>query len=297
MPFFAKPYLYLFAFAALQCLPNIVKGEEQDSTSKQAITVPAPVPLNQQYKADLTHYLPENQVKPMLVGSEEFITLITESRSANNKGVAILIPDWQQGATNPKAINFLRNRLPQQGWTTISVQPESMPANYPSTALEIAEQTTANQASLTNYKSLFSAMVNAVMNKASEYSGIVIIVAQGNNGAMLINSLGQNGNKNSVAPNAIILLSSYVFTGEKLLTAENTAFAKALANSEIPVLDLYLQHDNAIVTNSAPQRLTYAKQAMKVYYRQQQLNNSATGFYPQQALLDQINRWLTVIGW
>ncbi len=295
---------------AFLCWQNIASAEESAEKDPQAApkkannktnatttptAVPTPVALALQHQADLKHYLPATKVKPILVGAQEYITLVNESISPNNKGVAILVPDWQQGAVNPKAINFLRKALPKQGWTTISVQPNAKPDNYPSTALKLSTQIEENKTSLDDYKINFIAMINAISDKAKEYPGIVIMIIQGNHGAILMAALDSNDNLQ--APNAIILLSSYVLTSDTLLDEGNRDFAKALANSEPPVLDLYLKHDNAIVIAKAPQRLALAKQEMKVYYRQRQLNNTAQGFYPEQALLSQINGWLKSIGW
>lgn len=263
------------------------------------ISVPAPISLTKQQKEDLKHYLPSKHVQPLLAGPEEYITLITENSSLNSKGVAILLPDWQQGATNPKAINYLRNQLPLQGWTTISVQPPSKPDNYPSQALNISEQQEENKTILKDYQGKLGIMMNAVIEKANEYPGIIMIIAQGNHGAMLVDLLNQEIEPSIItqAPNALILLSSYVLTTNNLLDEANSTFAKQLANSEYPVLDLTLKRDNPIVLSKIKERLALSKQEMKVYYRQRQLNNVAMGYYPEQELLTQVNSWLKAIGW
>ena len=80
-----------------------------------------------------------------MAGPDDYLTLVKRYTSANSKGVAILLPEWQQGATNPKAINFLRNALPAQGWSTIAIQPSNKPNNYPSTAITVAEQKKENE--------------------------------------------------------------------------------------------------------------------------------------------------------
>lgn len=263
------------------------------------ISVPAPISLTKQQKEDLKHYLPSKHVQPLLAGPEEYITLITENSSLNSKGVAILLPDWQQGATNPKAINYLRNQLPLQGWTTISVQPPSKPDNYPSQALNISEQQEENKTILKDYQGKLGIMMNAVIEKANEYPGIIMIIAQGNHGAMLVDLLNQEIEPSIItqAPNALILLSSYVLTTNNLLDEANSTFAQQLANSEYPVLDLTLKRDNPIVLSKIKERLALSKQEMKVYYRQRQLNNVAMGYYPEQELLTQVNSWLKAIGW
>ena len=282
--------------SAPQKTPEKPKANE---VKDQTIPVPPPISLTLQHQEDIKHYLTPNKIKPLLAGTEEYITLVTENTSVNNKGVAILLPDWQQGATNPKAINYLRKQLPMHGWRSISIQPMSKPNNYPSNALKISEQQEENKAILNEYKSKLGTLMNAVIEKAKESPGIIMIIAQGNHGAMLVDLLSQE-NKSSIItqpPNALILISSYVLSSNILLDDTNTVFAKQLANSEYPVLDLYLKYDNPIVISKAKQRLMLSKQEMKAYYRQRQLNNTVMGYYPEQALFTQIKSWLTAIGW
>jgi len=308
------------------CANNIVlaqqdeKAAQKTTDAKSADTkstkpkIPLPTSLVKQHKDDLKHYLPVNTVKPLLAGPDDYLTLITENTSVNNKGTMILLPDWQQGATNPKAINFLRNKLPQQGWTTITIQPANKPAGYPSKALKTLDQQKENKVLIDKYKIKFSAMINAVITKANEYPGIVVVIAQGNHGAILIDLFDEeldkeldeeNSNQASNTtnnmihsmPNAVILLSSYLLTSNELINDANTDFAKKIAYSEYPILDLYLRYDHPIVLNKTKQRLALSKQEMKVYYRQRQLSNSEMSYYPEQELITQINSWLKSVGW
>jgi hypothetical protein len=283
------------------CLVNPTWAEQQandnaiDSQKKvDEVTIKPPIALTKQHKEDLKHYLTNEQVKPLLAGPDNYLTLVQKYTSANSKGVAILLPEWQQGATNPKAINFLRKTLPSQGWSTISIQPNSKPQNFPSLALTVNEQKKENKVILKEYNRKLTAMLNAVMNTAKEYPGIVLIIAQGNNAALLVDIYSK---KNNQRPNALILLSSYRQSNHGLIDSVNENFSKQLALSEMPVLDLYLTYDNALVLAKAPQRKLMATQEMKAYYRQRQLNNTVTGYYPETELLSQINGWLKAIGW
>jgi hypothetical protein len=274
------------------------KDNTKENTKESGVPIPLPVSVAQQHKEDLTHYFPTSSVTPILVGADDYLTLIEENTSVNNKGVAILLPDWQQGVVNPKALNFLRKALPKQGWTTISIQPANKPSNFPSRALKVTEQQKANKTIIDDYKKKLTALINAVMTKSKEYPGIIIIIAQGNHGAMLVDIFDQQSkNQNGTPPNALILLSSYLLNSNELLDETNTTFAKTLAYSEYPVLDLYLKYDNPIVLDKTTQRLAIANQELKAYYRQRQINNNASGYYPEQELLVQINSWLKAIGW
>ena len=274
------------------------KESSKESQTKNKVAIPSPVSVELQHKADITHYFPTNRVTPILAGPDNYLTLVNENTSVNNKGVAILLPDWQQGAVSPKAINFLRTALPKQGWTTISIQPANKPSDFPSKALKVSEQQQENKKIIDEYKSKLSTLINAVITKSKDYPGIVIIIAQGNHGGMLVDIFDQqNTNQNGSTPNALILLSSYLLNSNELIDETNTDFAKALADSEYPVLDLYLKYDNPIVLDKTAQRLSMSKQELKAYYRQRQINNNATGYYPEQELLIQINSWLKSIGW
>ncbi|KGJ92319.1 DUF3530 family protein [Colwellia psychrerythraea] len=281
------------------CTPAISVAEEEKTTTTQEKTknttiIKKPITLTKQHKEDLEHYLAGDQVKPLLAGPDEYLTLVKKYTSTNSKGVVILIPEWQQGATNPKAINYLRNALPAEGWSTIAIQPSSKPENYPSTAITVSEQKKENQLILNEYKNKLASMLNAIMNTAKEYPGIVLVIAQGNNAAFLVDLYNQEDNQ---LPNALILLSSYRQTSQELTNSVNEDFARQLAFTELPILDLYLKYDNPLVLAKAAQRKSFAKQEMKVYYRQRQLNNTITGYYPEKELLSQVNSWLKAIGW
>lgn len=256
--------------------------------------VKPPIDSTKQYKADIKHYMASEEVRPLLAGPDDYITLFKKSTSANSKGIAILIPEWQQGATNPKAINYLRNALPSQGWSTLAVQPENKPQGYPSSALTLAEQKKENKRIIEAYQRKLNTLFSALMNTAKDYPGIVLVIAQGNNGALLIDTIAE---EDSQQPNALILLSSYRQTNLTLTDSVNEHFALQLAYTELPILDLYLKFDNTTVLATAPKRKLIAQQEMKTYYRQRQLNNTITGYYPEQELLSQINSWLKSIGW
>ncbi len=287
-----------FAFTCTTSLAEEKKSdasvENTQEVANKAPPIKKPIELTKQHKEDLKHYLADEQVKPLLAGPDDYLTLVKRYTSANSKGVVILLPEWQQGATNPKAINYLRNELPAKGWSTIAIQPSNKPEGYPSSAITVEQQKEENQLALKEYKSKLNSMLNAVMNTARKYPGIVLVIAQGNNAALLIDIYSQDS---SLQPNALIMLSSYRQSNHALINSVNEQFAHQVASSELPILDLYLKYDNPLVLNKAAQRKAFSKQEMKVYYRQRQLNNTVTGYYPEEELFSQINSWLKAIGW
>ena len=265
-------------------------------TEQAQVEESVPIALIEQYKKDLQHYLDSEKVKPLLAGSASYLTLINPHTSPVGQGVAILLPDWEQGATNPKAINFLRQKLPSEGWTTIAVQPSDKPEGYPSNALLVEEQLKENKELIDEYQSKQKILFTALMNLAKEYPGIIIVIAQGNNGALLTELLSESESDGQVSmPKGMILLSSYRQTSSKLINTVNEKFATQLALTELPILDLFLQYDHPLTIAKAAQRNSLAKQKKKVYFRQRRLHNNATGYYPETELLSQIKRWLKSI--
>ena len=269
------------------------KGEQADkSESGNKPTITAPVNKIVQNQQDLKHFLGKQNIQPMLAGANDFLTLVTPNTSANEKGVVILLPDWHHTSTDPKALNHLRKSLPNQGWTTISLEPMPRPKNYPSRAEKAIAQQEENKASLTTYQQELSKILTVVMEKAQAYPGIIMMISQGNNGAQLQQYLTDKQSQKEPIPNALILLSAFMPT-----ELENNLFAKQIAESSIATLDLLLSRDHPKVLYSAEQRKLLAKKEMKAIYRQKQLPNLLTGYYPEQDLLKQINGWLRAIGW
>lgn len=264
-------------------------AQSENTADMQRPEILAPTDSLWQNEQDISHYLSANKVTAMLAGSEDFITIINENTASNQKGVMILLPDWNMGATSSNALNYLHDKLPQQGWTTIAIQPSPMPEGYPSSALTTKIQAEENSKVLAQYQEHLTKMITAVMEKAKDYPGIFVTVAQGSNATLLAN-LYSTGKLES--PSAMVMLSGYLHS-----QSHSLSFAKTLASSEFPLLDIYLAREHQLAKTNAMARKAQAKKEMKVYYRQTQLHNNQISFYPEQSLLRAINGWLKSIGW
>ena len=293
---FSSVYSYGFPFQEESENKEPVKEgvEDKPAETKKAIIIKrpdifAPVDSLKQKEQDLSHYLTSDKVIPMLAGAKEFITIINENTASNQKGVMILLPDWEMTATSSNALNYLQQILPSQGWTTIAIQPPGRPIGYPSSALNLTKQVEENKKLLEECQENITLIMNAVMEKAKDYPGIFVVVSKGSH-AILLANLYSNGTLES--PSAMVMLSGYMNTG-----ADSMAFAKTLATSEFPVLDLFLSRDHQLATTDSMIRKAQATKEMKVYYRQAQLHNNQIGFYPEKQLLRSINGWLKSIGW
>ena len=265
------------------------KKQPSKSIQRSDIKIVNPVSSFEQQKQDLTHYLSGSKTQSIKVGDNEYIIIEETSSTQNNKGVAILIPDWQQGVANPKAINFLRKNLPDAGWSTISVQSPNKPMNYPSAASTKEERIEQNKTALMPYQNELKSLVTAVMEKANNYPGIFLVITEGSQAAMLIDLYTSN---QSLLPAALITLSAGMYS-----EVENDSLAKNIAMSELPVLDLILKKDRNTVIENAMLRKKYVNKELKADYRQKSLHNMVPGYYPEQTLLTEINGWLKTIGW
>jgi len=260
-----------------------------NKSTEKALKIPLPVNQHQQFKDDIKHFLKTENVTTLLNGSKDFITLIQEQTTSNAKGVAILLPNWQQSAVSSPALNYFRKTLPDLGWTTITVQSPEKPTNYPSKKIDPRAQADENKEVLATYQDNLSAVMNKVMEKAANYPGIFLLIAESSNAAILVNSYQQAESKQ---PDILVILSGHLLT-EK----DNQNFINSLANIDVPILDLYLGADNLYVQKIAPLSAIEAKKQLKVYYRQQKLDNFTSGNYPNEELLKAVKAWIKHLGW
>lgn len=262
-------------------------GEAPKKTMNRAESIKAPKDLYEQQKSDLKHFI--NKIEPLLVGTEEITTLFSSSNTSNNKGVIILLPDWQQSAVSPKNMAFLHNTMPDKGWATLTIQPLNRPDNYPSDALEATVRNEENTETIEKYSKELTEIYQVIMKKVASMPGIFIFVTEGNNASFIVDIVNQ---EDVDKPNAIIFLSAFKETVD-----ENNNFAKNLAMTEIPVLDLYLSKDNRHVHPSAVLRKKQADKELKIMYRQKMIHNFTPNYYPEMTLAKEIQGWLVSIGW
>ncbi|WP_426369245.1 DUF3530 family protein [Pseudocolwellia sp. HL-MZ7] len=273
------------------------KSDEQENATKDGsgklqrsdIKIAQPISSFELQKQDLNHYLPSNEVELLKAGDNEYTLIKGTSSTKNDKGVAILIPDWQQGLTNAKALNFLRKELPTHGWATLSIQSPNKPSNYPSSASTQSELAEQNKVALMPYKNELKSLMMEVMKKAKDYPGIFLVITQGSQAAMLIDLYKNN---EELLPSTLVILSGGMYSH-----LENDTFAHNIATSELPILDLILKRDSRSVLENALLRKKYSNKELKVFYRQKSLSNIMPGYYPEQSLIIEINGWLKSIGW
>lgn len=274
---------------------NNEKTTTVDSENKEAASQPSslavepPISQIKVYESDLTHYLSESSIQNLMVGPDVHMAIVTPHAAANQKGVMVLLPEWQQPAISPQALHHLQKTLPEQGWVVINLQPLAKPTTFPSTAIEPATQAEQNTQALQKYKQTLSSLVQTAIEKAQNYPGIIVFVAQGYN-AMLVSELFAE--KATPLPQALVLLSAKMSPINRVEQS-----AEKMASLELPVLDLFLRVDTPDAERHAKIRQKHVFYLAKSQFRQKQLHNLYAGYYPSEPLIKEINGWLKSIGW
>ncbi|KPG78268.1 alpha/beta hydrolase family protein [Pseudomonas sp. RIT-PI-o] len=126
------PSVYRLALPALclsLILPCAFSVEAADpappATDKPAEEKPAErQPLlerSQEEAAALQRKLPAQEQQQLQAGSETFLALWKPANSAEPKGAVIIVPGVGETADWPQAVGPLRRKLPDAGWSTLSI--------------------------------------------------------------------------------------------------------------------------------------------------------------------------------
>jgi hypothetical protein len=272
--------------------PPAQASENKAASSQESATPRAkavmPIAVSDWHLADTHYYEKPQTIRKQLAGDSDFITLIEPDLSGNPKGVAIVLPDWQQHLAHPKAVGQLRKELPAKGWHIIALLPPEKPDNFPQTWGTKEEIKLANQMALTAYQSELMLRMKAVLQNAQNFPGPIMVIASGANAALLPQLFNE---KKLPQPSIFVALSSYLPSADG-----NENAAQALASTRFPVLDLYLDKDNLWVLDNAPRRKIWAQKKLKISYRQQRLL-STDRQYPPGELSHKILSWLKSLGW
>jgi len=222
-----------------------------------------------------------NQIVDMLMvgealwlesGDEQVLALVTEHTTEEAKGGAIVVhgigahPNW------PEVIHPLRSRLPDHGWTTLSIQ------------MPILE----NQADARDYEPLFeevSPRFEAAIDHLQK-QGIDNIV-------ILAHSMGAAMSTHYLASNPAPPIRAFVGIGMNQSEIEIMDNATNLEKITIPVLDLYGSQDLDGVMASVKKRATGAARAGNDNYRQVEIEG-ADHFFNGRAdtLVKRVYSWI-----
>jgi hypothetical protein len=254
----------------------------------------APINKELQGNQDISHYYDKSEVVNVMAGENEITALFRDHTAEFDKGVAILIADWHLTQANDRGIDFLRKSLNDYGWITYSISAGSSPRINNE---ELPENDNLSLApSLSQYtKPDFDAYAlsltsrfKAMYQQALTHPGFVIVITQGQSGAILNNYLSQ---QSSEPIDALVLLNNFYNEPQK-----NKALNQTITTTAWPTLDIFYQSHNHWLSQQMELRKKLARRNHKLNYRQRTLFGSQSSAQQHQRLSKEIYGFLTWLG-
>ncbi|KAA1150292.1 DUF3530 family protein [Pseudoalteromonas fuliginea] len=255
----------------------------------------APPTLSNIENNDIERLLPNDEIKSILAGETEFLSLYSEYMSADFRGVVLLIPDWQSVPTNNAGMSFLRKELNNLGYTTYAMTVPDIDwqaSKIPDSSTEMPAETTTPDAAtstepatadmkknaephyvnalekvtnevLDNYKINLIARFNALYQTAMQEPGNVVVIAQGTSAGVLLEHYADFPEQRV---DAFISLSSYLPN-----TKRNKDLSQTTSLVTPALLDIYYANDSNDILMSLKNRQRWVNRNAKFDYRQRQL--------------------------
>lgn len=254
---------------------------------------------------DLKRGLFSDEYTDLKVGENTRPFILSERTTSIGRGVALLVTDSGLPPRSQQGLAPLIKQLNQLGWVTLLLP---VPNNDFFTE-PLAEEPTQTQTTVPlpvdnllkasaspfsdkTYKQhlqQLTQLMQAGYQKSSEYPGFLLVIAQGTSAASLSQLYAEQQLR---SPDAFVVVSPYwpERNANKLL-------ATNLANTSMPVLDLYSEWDNNWSLASVSARKIAAVKTLKMQYRQREIIGN--NFTQQSAMYitKEIYGWLSRMGW
>ena len=204
-----------------------------------------------------------------------FLAIHTEAEIEPAKGGLVLLhgmgahPDW------PEIINPLRSELPALGWETLSIQ------------LPVAAANAGYRAYLPLFPEAGQRIAAAIAYLKARGDGPVYVIAHSLGSTMAVEYLAAHGDDGGQAAGLIAIGLS----ADPDRTQSGTL--AALAQIQLPILDLYGSEDVESVRSSAAARKSAAVTGGNPGYTQKQVDGADHFFHDrEQPLLEAVSSWL-----
>jgi len=202
-----------------------------------------------------------------------FLSIYTEPEGDESHGAVLLLhgigvhPDW------PEVINPLRERLPEHGWATLSLQMPVLDA----------------QAGVNEYYPIFPEVLPRID------AGLQFLRKQGYGSVVIAgHSLGSQMAAYWVSQADAAELKGFIAVG--LSGAERSGHGATLdylANITVPMLDIFGEHDLRTVRKTTVARAAAARQAGNAAYVQVEIENAGHMFQGfDKPLVEAVVQWL-----
>ncbi|MFC3033452.1 DUF3530 family protein [Pseudoalteromonas fenneropenaei] len=226
-----------------------------------------------QLENDITRHVALEERKAFTTDEDEsFSALYLPYMSAEKRGIAILIPDWQHSPMDNNGFSYLRQALTDDGFDTyavvvpeinwqadIATQSEEQAQNAQDSAVHFI-----TEAVLDDYKKrLFARFSKIYESLAMSQSEQLVVIAQGTSAGVLAEYLARMP---SLRVNALVTVSAMLPNSNR-----NKHLPATLSLVGPALLDLYYSADTPLITDSMHERNRWARRNAKYDYRQREL--------------------------
>ena len=149
--------------------------------------------------------------------------------------------------------------------------------------------TMINDQAFTKHEQQLVALLEAAAEKSLEYPGFFLVISKGTSAAWLSKIYAE---KTLNTPDAFVVISPF-WPDRK----HNQRLPDWIANTPMPVLDLYSGWDNGWAQMTVSQRQIAAIKSLKLQYRQRELLGFNTSLHQSNYISKEIYGWISHMGW
>lgn len=258
----------------------------------------------QQLVWDVKRSMHDDQYETLLVGEREVLLVVNEASTPISKGVAVLIGEAGQGPFSHQRLAPLASLLNDVGWVSmIMTAPSSAFLDAGSNQEQGAATDSPEQASpnplegqsiidseaFTLHEQELMTQLQAVTQRTQQYPGFFLVIAQGTTAAWITKLYSE---KQIDLPDALVIISPFWPQREF-----NMQLPRWVAETEMPVLDIYSPWDSEWSLKRVKERNVAATKALKLHYRQRELIGQTIDQQQYAFLSKEIYGWLSYMGW
>ena len=259
------------------------------------------------------------------IDDQTIIYVLQENTTAITRGVAVLVADSGIPIVGQEGFAALANELNKIGWVTILLPapdigfmpnieqelpitdeaittPEaeintatdtqvSSPSTSPIADLDMSKSAVTNidEQVFVKHEQQLVSLLQATIEKSQEYPGFFLVISKGTSAAWLSKIYVENTLE---APDAFVAIGPYWPDRKR-----NQRLPEWIANTSMPVLDLYSDWDNGWARKTVFQRQIAAVKSLKLQYRQRELLGFNMHLQHSAYISKEIYGWISHMGW
>ena len=258
------------------------------------------------------------------IDDQQIVYVLQENTTAITRGVAVMVADSSIAIVGQEGLAALASELNKIGWVTIllpapdtgfmpiadqdkaittdgattteaetdnSANTQVTNPNTPIPIIDISKSSVTNidEEAFVKHEQQLVSLLKAAIEKSQEYPGFFLVISKGTSAAWLTKIYAEN---TLDRPDAFVAISPY-WPDRK----HNQRLPEWIANTSMPVLDLYSDLDNGWARKTVTQRKIAAIKSLKLQYRQRELLGSNMHRQHSAYIGKEIYGWLSHMGW